>query len=292
MQKKRAWVAATFAALISIEAQGTELSTVDAIEAPPFLDQGGIQGHADYVAAGQSDPWPKAFALSPKGNWAWVCCQFRSLDAARELAIDMCDKSAEDGYCRIYAINDRVIWTPQPGDERLAASKHRPLLSAAATSARTELGISVGDRFPNLTFKDAQGRDMSLEDFRGDIILVHFFATWCSACQSELYELNELFEALKGEKRIKFVVLNYRDSFGRCAQYARQVGYTLPVYDSGQQSRAANLGDGITRRLALPTSFVLDPNGVILISKFGTLNWSKFEEPLRSAARSLAESRS
>ncbi len=292
MRRKRAWVTAIFAALISIEAQGTGFATVDAIKASPFLDQASRQGFTDYLAAGQSNPWPKAFALSPKGNWAWVCCQFRSLQAAKELAIDRCDKSAEDGSCRIYAINDRIVWTPQPGDEKLAASKHRPMLSATATTANTELGISVGDRFPSLTFKDAQGRNLSLENFRGDIVLVHFFATWCSTCLSELYELNELSEALKDEKRIKFVVLNYRDSFERCAQYARQVDYTLPVYDSGQQSRTANLGDGISRRLALPTSFVLDPDGIVLISKFGTLNWSKFKEPLRSAARSLAESRS
>jgi len=70
------------------------------------------------------------------------------------------------------------ISTAHRGDMKLVGFKHGPMLSVTRTASQTNLGISVGDRFPNFTFKDAQGREMSIhpDDFPAyrDAIVAHF----------------------------------------------------------------------------------------------------------------------
>ena len=58
-------------------------------------------------------------------------------------------------------------------------------------------GANVGDYLPNFTLKNQNDQQVNLEGFRGDIVLVEVWASWCGYCNTEAPELNALYEDFK-----------------------------------------------------------------------------------------------
>jgi cytochrome c biogenesis protein CcmG, thiol:disulfide interchange protein DsbE len=71
---------------------------------------------------------------------------------------------------------------------RVKAKTGDTVLKADAQSGTTK----AGEPEPDLTLKDLNGADVSLADFKGKVVLVNFWATWCEPCQAEIPWLIEL----------------------------------------------------------------------------------------------------
>nr|NIQ93282.1 TlpA family protein disulfide reductase [Desulfuromonadales bacterium] len=145
---------------------------------------------------------------------------------------------------------------------------------------------------------DPDGDSVRLSDLRGRIVLLHFWGSWCAPCQVEFPELQALYDALKDDRRIAFVLVQVREDIARSRRWAEQRGFAMPFHDSGARSPADGVlampgGRGIEDRILAPQfpgTYVLDKNGLVLFSHFGPLHsWNAYGALFRHAATHAPE---
>ncbi len=141
------------------------------------------------------------------------------------------------------------------------------LFGAIGASAQ-ELQPSPGAAAPALGLPGTDGRVHRLADYRGKVVLVNFWASWCEPCREEMPSIERLRRSLRGKP---FVVLAV--NVGEGAQAARRFA------DAVQLGSALLLDrDGATARAwgarALPSTFVIGPDGTIRYRYVGALDWS------------------
>ena len=120
---------------------------------------------------------------------------------------------------------------------------------------------------PPLVLLDLAGKRHSLEDYRGKVVVVNFFGTWCPPCLQEMPSLLLLAEALKDQP---FVVLavDVGDSAARLRQVFGEEREAFTLLLDSTQSAVRSWG-----ATAFPISFVLDPDGRIRYSAEGPVKW-------------------
>ncbi len=130
-------------------------------------------------------------------------------------------------------IRDRRYQAQWNGGDRSRLRRHRrvgaPLGALRARGSRGVHAESNPQRLPDLTFLDADGKPVKLSDFRGRMVLLNLWATWCVPCRKEMPALDEL--AARGWAD-KFAVLAINLDTGD-----RQKPKQLPQRDRRQQSR-------------------------------------------------------
>ena len=120
---------------------------------------------------------------------------------------------------------------------------------------------------PPLALHDLQQRDYTLERYRGKVVLLNFWTTWCPPCVREIPSLGRLQEQLSQDE---FVVLSVDigESPEEVAAFLKKVPARFPVLldPHGSTVRDWNIR-------AFPTSFLLDRQGIIRYAYFGALEW-------------------
>jgi peroxiredoxin len=137
-----------------------------------------------------------------------------------------------------------------------------------------EVAPKVGAQAPDFTLNDLNGQEVTLSDFRGQPVLINFWATWCPPCRIEKPFLEKAYEKHKGEG---FVILgvNMRESEETVRAFVNESGTTFPVLLDGS---------GFVIRLykvyAAPTSFFVDKEGIIIDKHMGPLSQKGIEARL------------
>jgi thiol-disulfide isomerase/thioredoxin len=152
-----------------------------------------------------------------------------------------------------------------------AASRIAPLAHgeiAALAVARAPF------RVPDLAFKDAQGRERKLSDWRGRTVLLNLWATWCAPCRKEMPALEALQAAL-GSDKFEVVTINIdtRDpekplAFLKDAGVARLAYFSDPSAKVFQELKMAGKAFG------MPTTLIVDPNGCEIGEMAGPAEWA------------------
>ena len=128
----------------------------------------------------------------------------------------------------------------------------------------------------NLKLMDRDGNVTSLEDLKGKVIFMNFWATWCPPCIAEMPSINKLYEEMGNE--VAFVMLSFDQDFEKAKAYDKRKGYNLPIY-----APASNM-PALYNSNALPTTYVIDVKGNLALTHKGMANYndSEFKEFLRS----------
>lgn len=251
------------------------------IEAVPHLDRSGQEAYRAFLAAEQH----RAFAIAPGGAWTW-----NGGDASAESVADDTVQSCEieNGQrCLLYALDDRVVFDPQAW-----AGMWGPYLDNAAAQ-RAGDGLDPGKRFYDLIFRSPAGKRMRLSGLHGNVVVLHFWGSWCPPCRREMPELEQLQQALGKTPDIKLVLLQVREQAAISRKWARQQGLRLPLYDSGVSGKKAdslplaNGGSLHDRYIAavFPTTYILDKNGIVVFSHIGPISrWPQYLPLLRDVA--------
>ena len=125
-----------------------------------------------------------------------------------------------------------------------------------------------GGRTPALELADPDGALHRLADYRGKVVLVNFWATWCAPCRDEMPSIERLRAALQGKP---FVVLAV--NLGESPRVAREFAEKLPISFTVLLDRDTRTAKAWGARV-LPASYVIGPDGTIRYSYFGDLDWS------------------
>ena len=139
-----------------------------------------------------------------------------------------------------------------------------PLPAAAFNFAPTEPRPA-----PEFSFEDALGNALSLDDFRGQVVVLNLWATWCAPCRHEMPSLDRL-QAAHGGAGLQVVPLSVdRGALEQIEAFYDEVGIRhLDIYRDPQNAAGRALG-----ALGLPTTVVFDQDGREVGRLLGPAEW-------------------
>lgn len=156
-------------------------------------------------------------------------------------------------------------------------------------------GWSMGSRVPavgmqaeDFRLTDLEGKPQSLSQYRGKVVLVNFWATWCKPCTTEMPAMQASFDKLR-DKGFVVLAINELEDDAKVREHIKQYGHTFPVLMDHDNKVANQFGV-----FGLPVSVFVDEKGVVQeYIKGGLLTEQKIQEVvdrLRSQATVKAAS--
>lgn len=142
-----------------------------------------------------------------------------------------------------------------------------------------ELGIQEGKRAPNFQLKNLKGEEVSLADLRGKKVILNLWATWCPPCKAEMPHMQEFYQEQQG-KDVEILAVNLttaeKDPNG-VGQFVKDYGLTFPVV----LDTTGEVGNAY-QAFTIPTSYILDRNGVIQKRIVGPMDKEMMTELINS----------
>ena len=115
------------------------------------------------------------------------------------------------------------------------------------------------------------GRQIRLEQLRGKVVVVNFWATWCPYCRHEMPDMERFYRDYR-ERGFEILALSQDDAPEPVRQFLAREGYHFPVA-MAEAGQAAALG-GVSR---LPTSFIIDKQGRVRHKISGQVHYARLE---------------
>jgi thiol-disulfide isomerase/thioredoxin len=128
-----------------------------------------------------------------------------------------------------------------------------------------------GSETPALTLNDLSGRAHAIADYRGRVVLVNFWATWCEPCRAEMVSMQRLQERLAG-RPFTVLLVNYGEARMRVGEFVKReaLGFSVLLDPNQDASRA-------WRVRVLPSSFLVDAEGRVRYTVIGEMDWASQE---------------
>lgn len=131
----------------------------------------------------------------------------------------------------------------------------------------------VGLYAPDFKVKDFRtGKTLTSDDFKGKVVFVNFWASWCSVCKEEMPTVDALYKQMKSNKNFVMITILYKDSAVNGVAYLKSKGYSFPVYSDVDGYSASNFG--VT---GVPETYVISKSGVLKKKTIGPDNWVSAE---------------
>jgi len=125
---------------------------------------------------------------------------------------------------------------------------------------------AVGQPAPGFSLVDLRGHAVRLSDFRGQPVVVNFFATWCGPCKEELPRFQATYQKDHAQD-LQVLLVDLKESPTDVRAFATKLGLTMPIVVD-QQGVVASQGYALTN---IPTTYFIDSDGVIRGVQFGPL---------------------
>ena len=125
---------------------------------------------------------------------------------------------------------------------------------------------------PELALNDLDGNPHSLADYRGQVILVNLWATWCPPCVEELPTLNDFYRDYAANGFV-LVGVNDGEELSVVKDYVTRTGLTFPIWDDPTYLTESAFGT-----MNLPSSYVIDRQGQVRLQWIGAISRAMLEE--------------
>ncbi|MDH4227892.1 MAG: TlpA family protein disulfide reductase [Deltaproteobacteria bacterium] len=124
----------------------------------------------------------------------------------------------------------------------------------------------IGTEAPNFTLNDMAGKPVSLASYKGSVVFLDFWASWCAPCKEELPNINKFAEELQGSK---FVVLavSVDKKKSHAEDFLKKIPSPAPnfivLHDAASEAVSKY------NAMAMPTSYIIDKKGILRHAHFG-----------------------
>ncbi|VAX21833.1 Thiol:disulfide oxidoreductase related to ResA [hydrothermal vent metagenome] len=161
-----------------------------------------------------------------------------------------------------------------------------PMSETAAGQSKQAASKMEGKKAPDFTLSALGGGEISLSDYRGKVVFLNVWATWCPPCREEMPSMQKLYEHFKG-KDFVMLTISIDENKSLVEPFMKELGLTFPVVFDPDQKVAS-----IYKITGVPETFIIDKTGIITHHLLGPGEWnspgivSAFEEFVKRPAKS------
>lgn len=144
--------------------------------------------------------------------------------------------------------------------------------ASASTQDFSTIPAKVDYPAPELTLTDLDAEAVSLVDYRGEVVLVNLWATWCPPCREEMPALLAFHEKYKSAGFV-LIAIDQGELLEQVLPFVNEFNLTFPVWmdQRSEASRAFNT-------MNLPSSYVIDRNGQVRLMWIGGISEKNLEK--------------
>lgn len=130
----------------------------------------------------------------------------------------------------------------------------------------------------NLRLVSLDGETVSLSEYKGKVVFINFWASWCPPCIAEMPGIQKLYEDYAGRPDMVFLMINVDEQAEKAQTFLSNRGFTFGSY------RLTGPRPPVFQSTMLPTTFVIDREGTVVLEEKGMANYdsSKFRMFLNS----------
>jgi cytochrome c biogenesis protein CcmG/thiol:disulfide interchange protein DsbE len=153
------------------------------------------------------------------------------------------------------------------------------LVFTALVLLTSAISAAEGKAAPDFALKDLGGKDISLDDYKGKVVFLNFWATWCPPCRQEIPGFIEAYEKYKGDGLVILGVA-VSDRENSVKNYVEKSKMTYPVA-MGDTKIIKDYDPGN----AIPTTIVIDRDGNIFHKHVGFMDQSQVEKIFKDLSK-------
>jgi thiol-disulfide isomerase/thioredoxin len=173
-----------------------------------------------------------------------------------------------------------------------ACSSTAELVKRVAPFARGEVAAMAiagkPARIPDLAFRDGDGRERTLAQWRGRTVLLNLWATWCAPCRREMPALDAL-QAKLGGSEFEVVAVNIDTrALDKPKAWLKEVGVDRLAYYADSSAKIFQDLKTVGRAFGMPTTLLVDPNGCEIGYLAGPAEWAS-EDAVKLIQAALAK---
>jgi peroxiredoxin len=141
----------------------------------------------------------------------------------------------------------------------------------------------VGKPAPSFTLKATSGDTIGLDQLRGKVVLVNFWATWCVPCKTELPAIDAVQRRFGADNFVALAV-DYREQDDVVERFGSKAGLSFPLLQDSVGSVAV-----LYRLVGVPSSYLIDREGVLRTIQTGPFSEKKLSELVNAAIKEAAQ---
>jgi len=175
-------------------------------------------------------------------------------------------------------VNVRLRWVLPAAAVAVAALILIPLFRSSGPAVSGPSGM-VGESAPVFVLQDDAGNAVSLAQYRGKIVVMNLWASWCPPCRAEMPDLQSVAREF-AKDGVVVVGVNQGESAERAASFARSLDIAFPIWIDDAQRYGR-----VYAALGLPTTVVIDRRGVVERGFDGPLTIQEMRKTIAAAVR-------
>ncbi|MED3551866.1 redoxin domain-containing protein [Cytobacillus praedii] len=155
-------------------------------------------------------------------------------------------------------------------------NEDKPKVNTADT---VEVGLQEGNKAPDFQLKTLNDTDVTLSDLQGKKVFLNFWATWCPPCKAEIPHMQDFYES-RNKTEVEILAVNLTTSEknpGKIRDFVTERSVTFPVL----LDQEGEIGDQY-RALTIPTSYLIDSNGIVRKKIVGPMDKEMMEQLIES----------